>query len=240
MYRLRHIAHKGFDVGHGGGAVLGKKFDDGTADDGTITDFGHGGGLLRGGNAKADGAGQAGILADQLHHGGNIRLDLAAGTGNAKGGNDVDKAAGLFCNHGNALLRGGGNQADEIQPILAAQAVKLFFFLIRHIGKDQAVHADLGGSGNELFAALINDKEYHTANGKIVAPRYNVNLTLQNSVTFINVLAGLFDNNGDGFDFLIGMDIISQGNLAVTNSNGVKLISFEYPTHGTIDFTSMQ
>ena len=40
--------------------------------------------------------------------------------------------------------------------------------------------------------------------------------------------------------FLIGMDIISQGNLAVTNSNGVKLISFEYPTHGTIDFTSMQ
>lgn len=224
MYRLCHIAHKGFDVGHGGGAVLGKELDDSAADDGTIADFGHGGSLLRGGNAKADGAGQAGVLADQIHHGGNIRLDLAAGAGNAQGGNNVDKAAGLLGNHSNALLRGGGNQADEIQPVLAAQAV----------------HADLGGSGNELFAALINDKEYHTANGKIVAPRYNVNLTLQNSVTFINVLAGPFDNNGDGFDFLIGMDIISQGNLAVTNSNGVKLISFEYPTHGTIDFTSMQ
>ena len=59
MYRLCHIAHKGFDVGHGGGAVLGKELDDGAADDGTIADFGHGGSLLRGGNAKADGAGQA-------------------------------------------------------------------------------------------------------------------------------------------------------------------------------------
>lgn len=39
MYRLRHIAHKGFDVGHGGGAVLGKELDDGAADDGTIADF---------------------------------------------------------------------------------------------------------------------------------------------------------------------------------------------------------
>lgn len=58
MYRLCHIAHKGFDVGHGGGAVLGKELDDGAADDGTIADFGHGGSLLRGGNAKADGAGR--------------------------------------------------------------------------------------------------------------------------------------------------------------------------------------
>ena len=39
MYRLCHIAHKGFNVGHGGGAVLGKELDDGAADDGTIADF---------------------------------------------------------------------------------------------------------------------------------------------------------------------------------------------------------
>ena len=89
MYRLCHIAHKGFDVGHGGGAVLGKELDDGAADDGTIADFGHGGSLLRGGNAKADGAGQAGVLADLIHHGGYIRLVFAAGAGNVQGGNAV-------------------------------------------------------------------------------------------------------------------------------------------------------
>ena len=41
MYRLCHIAHKGFDVGHGGGAVLGKELDDGAADDGTMLTLTH-------------------------------------------------------------------------------------------------------------------------------------------------------------------------------------------------------
>ena len=73
MYRLCHIAHKGFDVGHGGGAVLGKELDDGAADDGTIADFGHGGSLLRGGNAKADGAHDIQYLkAGMLHRGGVV------------------------------------------------------------------------------------------------------------------------------------------------------------------------
>lgn len=39
---------------------------------------------------------------------------------------------------------------------------------------------------------------------------------------------------------LIGMDIISQGNLAISNYNDIKQISFEYPASGTIDFTNMQ
>lgn len=73
MYRLRHIAHKGFDVGDGGGAVLGKEFDDGAANDGTIADFGHGGGLLRGGNAIAAGAHDIQYLkAGMLHRGGVV------------------------------------------------------------------------------------------------------------------------------------------------------------------------
>jgi hypothetical protein len=78
MYRLCHIAHKGFDVGHGGGAVLGKELDDGAADDGTIADFGHGGSLLRGGNAKADGAHDIQYLkAGMLHRGAWSRMVVA-------------------------------------------------------------------------------------------------------------------------------------------------------------------
>jgi predicted aspartyl protease len=92
---------------------------------------------------------------------------------------------------------------------------------------------------NKLNVVPIKGKEYHTANGKIVAPRYNISLTLQNNVVFSDIQASLFTNNGDGFDFLIGMDIISQGSLAVTNYNGAMRISFEYPAHGTIDFTNM-
>ena len=78
MYRLCHIAHKGFDVGHGGGAVLGKELDDGAADDGTIADFGHGGSLLRGGNAIAAGAHDIQYLkAGMLHRGAWSRMVVA-------------------------------------------------------------------------------------------------------------------------------------------------------------------
>ena len=56
MYRLCHIAHKGFNAGHGGGAVLGKELDDGAADDGTIADLGHSRVLLRGGNSLSAGS----------------------------------------------------------------------------------------------------------------------------------------------------------------------------------------
>ena len=56
-------------MGHGGGAVLGKELDDGAA----IADFGHGGSLLRSGNAKADGAHDIQYLkAGMLHRGGVV------------------------------------------------------------------------------------------------------------------------------------------------------------------------
>ena len=62
-------------MGHGGGAVLGKELDDGAADDGTIADFGHGGSLLRSGNAKADGAHDIQYLkAGMLHRGGVVSM----------------------------------------------------------------------------------------------------------------------------------------------------------------------
>ena len=54
---------------------------------------------------------------------------------------------------------------------------------------------------NKLNVVPIKGKEYHTANSKIVAPKYNISLTLQNNVVFSNIQASLFTNNGDGFDF---------------------------------------
>ena len=49
----------------------------------------------------------------------------------------------------------------------------------------------------------------------------------------------LFTSYKNGPKFLIGMDIISKGNLAITNYNGDMIISFEIPSRGTIDFQKM-
>jgi len=67
-----------------------------------------------------------------------------------------------------------------------------------------------------------------------------VSLIIQNAINVVRFEVDLFEKYENGPDFLIGMDIISQGNLAISNYNDIKQISFEYPASGTIDFANMQ
>ena len=79
----------------------------------------------------------------------------------------------------------------------------------------------------------------HTAGGTVNVPYYFVDITLENNVKVENVMIDLFASYKNGPKFLIGMDIISKGNLAITNYNGDMIISFEIPSRGTIDFQKM-
>ncbi len=77
-------------------------------------------------------------------------------------------------------------------------------------------------------------EEVYHAQGKGVAPLYKVNILLPNSIEFLAmpVLEGdLFD-----FDALIGMDIISQGDFALTNRDGKTVFSFQIPSTHLYDF----
>lgn len=82
--------------------------------------------------------------------------------------------------------------------------------------------------------------DVNTAMGSTSVLKYHIDkLVLQNRVEFCNLDIDLFTGYKDGPDFLIGMDIISRGNLAITNYNGRILLSFECPSNGNIDFTKM-
>lgn len=87
-----HALDIGTDLLRRGGAVLLQQLDDGRADNSAIGDACHLCGLLRGGDAKADGAGRLGVLPHHLYNGGKVGLDLAAGAGDAKAGHDIQKA----------------------------------------------------------------------------------------------------------------------------------------------------
>lgn len=63
---------------------------------------------------------------------------------------------------------------------------------------------------------------------------YLVNIRLPNSVAFMGVRVTK-GNLGDA-DVLIGMDIISQGDFAVTNLGGLTKFSFRVPSATHIDF----
>jgi hypothetical protein len=72
------------------------------------------------------------------------------------------------------------------------------------------------------------------AGGVSLASTYLVNIGLPNGVAFQGLtvtLAPLADAQ-----MLIGMDIISQGDFAVTNLNGKTVFTYRYPSIKTIDY----
>lgn len=101
------------------------------------------------------------------------------------------------------------------------------------------------GATNSVITQQVIDKcnlsptgmvTVHAANGSYTAETYLVNIALPNGVTF----SGLRVTKGDvsGTDMLIGMDVISQGDLAVTNHGGVTKFSFRMPSQSHIDFVA--
>lgn len=76
---------------------------------------------------------------------------------------------------------------------------------------------------------------YH-ANGSCVVNKYMVNVILPNGIekSMLSVLEG----NLHGCDMLIGMDIISQGDFAITNRDGKTVFSFQMPSTHLYDFVA--
>jgi hypothetical protein len=79
-----------------------------------------------------------------------------------------------------------------------------------------------------------NEVINYTANGQRMADEYLVNIYLPNNVAF----SGLPVIDGDiyGTDALIGMDIIGQGDFAVTNKFKRTWMTFQAPSSHAIDF----
>ena len=73
-----------------------------------------------------------------------------------------------------------------------------------------------------------------TANGQHQAEVYLVNIALPNHVGCPNIRVTKADLGGA--DVLIGMDIITLGDFAITNKGGKTLVSYRYPSVGIIDF----
>ncbi len=69
-----------------------------------------------------------------------------------------------------------------------------------------------------------------------LANTYLVKIMLANDVEFHDVSVTSSDLSDDDADVLIGMDIISQGDFAITHPDGRTKFSFRYPSEADIDF----
>ena len=76
-------------------------------------------------------------------------------------------------------------------------------------------------------------------NEKIVMNLYRINISIDNTILFENIEVGSFIK-GDRFeDIIIGMDILSKSDFAVTSKNGWMKFTIEYPQKHDFDFTKM-
>ncbi len=87
---------------------------------------------------------------------------------------------------------------------------------------------------NELGLKPVNMARNITAAGEITVYIYAVNIFLPNGINFLMV--PVTGNDLGDADMLIGMDIISQGDFAVTNPGGKTTFSFRFPPIERIDF----
>lgn len=85
-----------------------------------------------------------------------------------------------------------------------------------------------------LNLSKIDQVINYTANGTRVAGVYLVNVYLPNGVVFSPIR--VIDAEILGADILIGMDVINNGDLAITNRNGATWMTFQLPPYHRIDF----
>lgn len=81
----------------------------------------------------------------------------------------------------------------------------------------------------------VGKTEVHTANGTVSQNVYLVNVSLPNSVTVKSVSATEISEIS-GADALIGMDIMSLGDMALSNVDGKTVFTFRIPSCKCLDF----
>lgn len=74
------------------------------------------------------------------------------------------------------------------------------------------------------------------AGGSSQTNTYVVNFFLPNKVGLIGICVSECPNIAGNFGAIIGMDIITQGDLSLTNVNQQTCMTFRIPSIGTIDY----
>jgi hypothetical protein len=89
---------------------------------------------------------------------------------------------------------------------------------------------------NELNLEMIGFVEISSAIGVHNVPTFYANLVLPSRLVFHDLELIQFNYTEDDCDLIFGMDIMTQGDLAMTNLEGRTVFSFRIPSLHTLDF----
>ncbi|NQT34225.1 SEC-C domain-containing protein [bacterium] len=102
---------------------------------------------------------------------------------------------------------------------------------------------DTGASSSAINHRVVEECELHpisrvkvqTADGERESEVYGITIYLPNEVA-IGYIKATCGDLGTNTDVLIGMDVITVGDFAVTNADGKTFMSFRFPALEHIDF----
>lgn len=82
----------------------------------------------------------------------------------------------------------------------------------------------------------IGKIKVRSGGGEAEEDTYIVNVVLPNGVAIPGLVMSGMEKVVDNFGIIIGMDVISHGDLSITNQNGNTCFSFRLPSLHTVDF----
>ena len=113
------------------------------------------------------------------------------------------------------------------------KGVKKHYTALWDTGSTMTVISDELAS--KLNLEPVGEMIAETAGGRYVAKKHIISLHLPNRLNIENVMISS-GKLGPGIDILIGMDIITLGDFAITNYNNKTVFSFRFPSSEVIDF----
>ena len=88
----------------------------------------------------------------------------------------------------------------------------------------------------DLALEIVGFVEISSAVGVHRVPVYCANLVLPNNLVLQEMELIQFTYTDDDCDLIVGMDIMTQGDVAITNAEGQTVFSFRIPSLHTVDF----
>lgn len=76
------------------------------------------------------------------------------------------------------------------------------------------------------------------AGGSSISNFYVVNLILPNNVGMAGILVSECSGDAGDFGVVVGMDVISNGDLSITNAGGCTWVTFRFPSVQHIDYVA--
>lgn len=87
---------------------------------------------------------------------------------------------------------------------------------------------------------MVSQTVIQTPSGQAAKNTYIINVKLPNNLIIQNLPVADSEIGKQGFDLLIGMDIISNGDFSVSNFQGKTKFTFRFPSVKNVDYVEEQ